>query len=206
MIIVCDADVSCRAIHVRDTLLDIGYPTCISSIRDIKDNQPFCLIITFADVFNELRRTPFDDTFVIAIGDGFVNTALNAVQTKNLNTAVRLAHNFVQGSCHDKFGKSNLEGMFVPPFYFADGFFEIHSNLVAPTKSEYMIFKFLVFCSYNNTFASTDKICNYCFGGNVGDSNTIAAHISGLNSKIKDAYGKKIIKSKRFKGYYLEIT
>lgn len=206
MILVCDSEVSERAIKIRNTLLDLGSPSCVSSISDIKNHTPFCLIITFSDVFGEVRRTPFDDVFVIAIGDGFVNTALNATQAKNLESAISMARSYLRGKYCDKHNEGNYCGAFVPPFYFSERFFEIYSNMVAPTETEYLIFKLIVFCTQSSVYANTGLIRDYCFSCIGGDSNVISAHISSLNKKIYEAYGKKIIKSKRFKGYYLDKT
>ncbi|MBE6617657.1 MAG: helix-turn-helix domain-containing protein [Ruminococcaceae bacterium] len=115
-----------------------------------------------------------------------------------------MARDYLRVKYCDKHNGGYCNGAFVPPFYFSERFFEIYSNMVAPTETEYLIFKFLVFCTKSSVYADVGSIRDYCFSGKGGDSNVIAAHISSLNKKIHEAYGKKIIKSRRFKGYYIE--
>lgn len=206
MILVCDTTVSDRAISLRNELLDRGYPASVSSVDEIRNHKPFCLILTFTDVFNEVRRTPYDEVFVVAVGDDFINTALNATQAKDVTDAVSVAQNYLRESCVRDGGELFGNGVFVQPFFLAEGFFEVYSSLVIPTESEFLIFKFLLFCTQRSVYASADVIRDFCFPRKSFESNVIAAHISSLNKKISEAYGKKIIKSKRFMGYYLDKT
>ncbi|MGN1409958.1 MAG: hypothetical protein ACI4XJ_07255, partial [Eubacteriales bacterium] len=78
----CDIRMSRRAFELRQELFAIGYPCACAPISEIGKIGPVSLIITFSDVFEYVRRTPYDKIFVIAIGNDFVNSGLNAERVK----------------------------------------------------------------------------------------------------------------------------
>ena len=161
MILICDTQVSARAQRVQEMILSLGCPAAVSPFDDIKSHLPTRLIITFADVFSIIRQAPFDDLFVIAIGDGFINTALNARGAKDEKTALLLAQKYL---CDDEItyarGLSST-GLFLSPIFFSKNFFEVYSNLVMPTEMEYMIFKYIYFCSKQAAYADADRISKF---------------------------------------------
>lgn len=205
MILICDNSNSDRALQLRQRVMSAGIPCAISSTSSIKDYLPIQLILTFADTFEEIRRLPYDEVFVIAIGDGFINTALNAVGACNIDTTLLYAQKYLY-SCLEADNKDLLvPGICTRGIYLGEKFFEVFGNIVVPTDTQYMIFKYLLTCTSSQVFSDTDKIRKFCYStAKKIESNVIAAHISILNKKIYDAYGKKLIKSKRFNGYYID--
>ncbi len=208
MILVCDRTISPRAANLQALLLDLGCPASVSAVSDIKQHLPIKLIITFCDVFDDLRRTPYDNIFAIVIGNGFVNSALNAKRADTTEAALSLARDYL-------YKQNGIDSTCVFPFgiiknalFFANMFFEIYGNIVTPTDREYLIFKYLIACTDGDRCADADMIKKFCYPASSHEhrGNVVAAHISNLNKKIQISYGKKLIRSKRYKGYYIEIT
>ena len=205
MILICDTEGSDRAINLRERLFRAGIPTAISVPSTIKKFAPFKLIITFTDVFEQIRRLPYDDIFVVAIGNGFVNTALNAVGIDNIDNAISYAKNHLFEQFEISESALFQSGICFSGVFLSEKFFQLFGNIVIPTDTEYMIFKYLLFCTNENTLTTTSTIAAFCYSSQKKiDSNVLAAHISNINKKIYDSYGKKIIKSKRFEGYYID--
>ena len=98
MILVCDLKISERALSLRDRIFDRGCPCAVSGVDDIQSQFPVKVIITFADVFGEIRRRAVDDVLVVAIGIGFVNSALNAVRVDTPDEALETAYAYIIGS------------------------------------------------------------------------------------------------------------
>lgn len=207
MILICDSVVSDRAVGLREKIISLGCPCAVSEITEIRSYLPLKLIITFCDVFDSVRRTPFDDVFVIAIGNGFVNTALNAKRADDVDHAILQARQYLYRSAGIENEDITSSGVFASSLFFGERFFEIYGNMVEPTETEYMIFKYLVSSASKNHCAAADKIRRFCYPFSDEDisSNLISAHISNLNRKIVNAYGKKLVHSKRFMGYYFEL-
>jgi len=209
MILICDNDISARAIGMRDKIFHAGFPCAISEISNISEYLPLKLIVTFTDVFYDVRRTPYDDVFVLAVGKGFVNSALNAKGVTYEDDVIDeiLKYIFEIYKIHEKditaFGYCFPHGIF-----FSKNFIEIYGNIVELTTREYMIFKYLYSHAGDNVYLTTTKIFNFCFPDNTsvsGKDNKISVHISHINKKFELACGKVAIKDKRFLGYYYAI-
>lgn len=205
MILICDKDISKRAVELQKLLHSLGCPTAISPISDIKSSLPARLFITFCDTFDELRRTPYDSIFAVVIGDGFVNTALNATRAQSVDDALDIAR-------HHLIRLSGLSQSAFYPFGVLTGgifigkyFIELDSKIITPTDTEYLIFKYIYSCSTESDCVDADVIGKYCSRAATLNSNAVAAHISNLNRKSMDTCGKRIIFSKRHKGYYIKI-
>ena len=210
MIAVIDSEVSERAAALRKKIFTAGYPCSVMTVEELSQNKPIKLIVAYYSVFDKLRRQPFDDVFAVVIGDGFVNSALNAVRVDNEDEAVDVL-------------KSHLLRIFgltsrnILPFgilgncgiFWSKKHFEIYGNIIEPTLSEYMILKYLVAVADTGQYISSEKIRRFCYVRDLAiakniDGN-IAAHISNLNKKLKEVYGKQIIKPKRYCGYSIDL-
>lgn len=206
MILVCDKTVTPRAANLQALLLDLGCPAAVCAFSDIKSYLPVKIIITYCDVFDDLRHTPYDNIFALVIGDGFVNTALNAKRMDSTDMALHYLREFLyKDSGIDKDNRFPF-GVVVGEVFFGNNFFEIYGNMVMPTDREYLIFKYLWSASKLNLYANVDMIQKYCYpASSKHSSNIVSVHISNLNRKIEESYGKRVIESQRFKGYYIYI-
>ncbi|MBQ8185445.1 MAG: helix-turn-helix domain-containing protein [Clostridia bacterium] len=204
MILVCDRTGSSRAAKIRETLYSAGCPAAFGEISDYRNARPARLIVTFTDVLDAVRQTPLDDLYAIALGDGFVNSALNAerlTDSSRLTETVKrrlLTQAEIEGKRITAFGVFGHPGVF-----FAKDFFEVCGNRIVPTKAEYMIFKYLMSDIDSGRCIPPEQIQRYCYPSNKLDdeSAAIAVHISNLNRKAEEACGYHIIESVRYQGY-----
>lgn len=211
MIAICDSELSDRVKALRKKLFAAGYPCAAMRPAEICDCQPIKLIIAYFPVFDEIRHGPYDDIFMIVIGKGFVNSALNAVRVDTEDAACRMAREYLlklygmDGSRCFPFGV-----LADPAVFLSKKHCEIYGNIIEPTVSEYMIFKYLLaFAKQKHTF-SPEIIRRFCYirelHGKRNLDGNISVHISNLNSKIEKACGRTLIRSKRYYGYYFDET
>ena len=211
MIAIFDLEYSERASNLKKRLFTEGIPCAVALKSDLMKCRPINVIITYYDAFENLRNRPFDDIFAIVIGNGFVNSALNAKSVSDESAAISMAKSFLlkKYGVEDRqclpFGIISNRGVF-----FAKKHFEIFGNIVKPTVSEYMIFKYLYAFADTAYCFGCENIRRFCYVRNTTASGNIegniAAHISNLNSKLSACYGNHLIRPKRSKGYYFDLT
>lgn len=206
MILICDADASPRARNLQSLLLDLGYPASVCSIDAIRDYLPVWFIITFCDSFDNLRRKPYDKIFAIVIGDGFVNTALNATRVSDFNGALSYATDIIKRRLGIEQSDVFPFGVMCHSVFFSDYFIEIRGNIIPLTDIELLIFKYVFACSVENIYATTRMIYKFCYSQvyNYDHENVIPVHIRNINKKSMEILGHKIIGSMRHNGYYIE--
>lgn len=208
MILICDRTESARAAGIREMLYRAGCPAAVLALSDYRQSMPARMIVTFTDALDVLRRTPLDDLHAIAIGEGFVNSALNAQALRNekdLPEAVRrelLARSGIGSDAVTPFGVFGH-----PSVFFSKDFFEIRGFRIEPTKAEYMIFKYLMSDYGNGRYLPPDVILKFCFPSNKlrDESSAISVHISNLNKKARNACGEGIIETMRYSGYRASV-
>lgn len=202
MILICDVNVSERALNLRRNLFSRGFPCACCGIPDIGKYLPAKLIVTFTDMFDSVRRTPYDDIFVIAIGTGFVNSVLNAARALNEEElSSLLLEKLCDGMIRFPFGIKVTDSLFI-----SDYFVEINGKAITLTQTEFMIFKYLYAFAGKGVTAPTESVYHYCFGEyKISEDkipNNIAVNVKKINDKFAKALPEPVIKSKRGKGYY----
>jgi len=210
MIAVVDSSITERSKSLRKKIFTAGFPCAALDIHELAEFKPIRIIVTFCDMFDDLRHMPFDEIFAVVIGNGFVNSALNAVRANNEDEALVLMKRHllkISGITERNmlpFGILTDYGVF-----WSKKHFEVYGNIVEPTLSEYMIFKYLASVADPKQFIASEKIRRFCYVRDLADARNIdgniAAHISNLNSKLNRSYGKRLIKTKRYRGYYFDL-
>lgn len=193
---------------LREKLFSLGYPCACVRISDIGKYRPVKLIITFTDVFDWVRRTPYDKIHAIAIGKDFVNSALNVERVANedelvqvINRNLRQMYNLDESCCF-------TFGVRCPPeLFIADDFLMYNCRSVVLTKTEYMIFKYLrAFCR-ENVRIPAKVIYRYCFVKyklkKDRIENNVAVNVKKVNDKFSCIFSAPMIKSRRDHGYYI---
>ncbi len=205
MILVCDRCVSERAVFAREAIFDFGYPCAVASFADALNFYPFKIIISFADVCEEIIGLNVEDVQTIVIGSNFVNSALNVRRADDIRVAFREIRSAVE-SIYDitESKKSTFGFSLTPSLFIANDFFTVNGNVIEPTKSEYMIFKYLTAFASTCEYFSPEMIARFCFPLERVERSvsSVIVHIANLNKKIASVYGEKIIRSKRSCGYY----
>ena len=208
MILICDRTESARAAGIREMLYRAGCPAAVLALSDYREIMPARLIVTFTDALDALRKTPLDDLHAIALGEGFVNSALNAQSLRNedeLPKVIRRELLIRSGIGSDAVTPF---GVFAHPSVFlAKDFFEIRGFRVEPTKAEYMIFKYLMSDYGRGRYLPPEVILKFCFPSNKlrDESSAISVHISNLNKKARNACGDGIIETMRYSGYRASV-
>ena len=208
MFLVCDKTRSERAENLREEILRAGYPCACCTVSEIGKHLPVLRIITYMDALDSVRRTPYDEIRAIVIGEGFVNSALNAGQVKTEEEILPAVKQLVLEFFHVKPEWILQYGMFYDDGVFmAEEFFEIFGNIIVPTEREYLIFKYLQMVSRMCDYVSADQICRFCYRTSKLPKNeteaakNLAVHIANLNHKSQEAMGCHIIEAKRYIGY-----
>ena len=206
MIIVCDRGDLSRARSLRERILSGGIPSASAAPVSVPGLLPAAAVITWYDVFGELRRMPCDRVYAAVIGDGFVNTALNAGRFPSEDAAIAYVRDQLPGRLGMKAGGTARFGVyFSPRLFFGDGFAEWRGRTVALSATERTILMYLAACSDGNTPASPEKIARFCLPEDrqspAGIGNRIAAHICGINRKFAAAAGIRAVCEKRGAGY-----
>ena len=177
--------------RIRERMLACGLPAAVSALSSIREYLPVRILITFTNVFDDLRRMPYGHIFCVAVGDGFVNSALNAVRAggeEKLPAAVlrHLAH-------HERDDPA-FDIQLTPEIF--------RGHTLVFTAFEERIFLLLALASDEGKCASPERICAFC-GAPSEDANAVAAHVHHLNQKLAPALGDRAIRQRRFCGYYL---
>ena len=209
MFLVCDRTRrSKRAAALREKILRTGYPCACCTVSEIADYVPLLRIITFTDVLDDIRHTPFDDIRAIVIGTGFVNSVLNADQIEEEDELLPMIRTVVYDFFHVRpewfyqFGVFYDDGVFM-----AEDFFQIFGNIIVPTDREYLIFKYLQMASRLCDYLPAERICRFCYPASRIPKNereaakNLAVHVTNLNHKSQDVMSCHIIEAKRYIGY-----
>ncbi len=201
MVLICDRLVTERAKNLRERMLTGGIPAAVSALSSIRPFLPVRLLVTFTDVFDDLRRLPTDPIFCIAIGQGFVNSALHAVRVDSEEEAIRAVRQHLALENDAGFG-SHL----TPEIFRGPGFYEIRGHTIVFTAYEERLFLCLVFAQ--GRCVTPEMIRAFCSPGDregpADGANGIAVHVHHLNAKLTPALGERPIREKRFFGYYLK--
>ena len=93
-----------------------------------------------------------------------------------------------------------------PRLFFAEDFAEWRGRMIHLTATERRILLYLASCSAFARPAPPEKIARFCSPesriGAPGEENRIAAHIANINRKFADAAGERILRDRRYAGYY----
>jgi len=169
---------------------------------------PLLRIVTFTDVIDDVRRTPFDDVQAITIGSGFVNSVLNADQIEREEELLPLIQEIIYEFFHVRpewfyqFGVFYDDGVFM-----AKDFFQVFGNIIEPTDREYLIFKYLQMTSWVCDYVPAERICRFCYPAAKLPKNereaakNLAVHVTNLNQKSQKVMDCHLIEAKRFIGY-----
>lgn len=211
MLLVCDRTVSERGNALREEILRSGYPCAFCTPSEISNYLPLLRIITFIDVFDDVRRTPYDNIRVLVIGRGFVNSALNADQTEVENNAFLMLEDAVYDFFNVKPDWCYPAGVFYDDGVFmGKRFFMVFCNMIVPTKREYLIYKYLQMACRVCDYIPAERICRFCYPTSKipKDENeaakNLAVHVTNLNKKSQNVMGCHIIEAKRFVGYRIK--
>ncbi len=213
MFLVCDKVLSQRAIDLREKILHIGHPCAVGCISEIAKFMPLVQIITFTDVFDDVRRTPYDQVRVLALGEsGFINSALNARRIDNEELLFEELDRVRKEYFHVKDRWILWSGLFYDDgIFLADEyhFITVYSNVVNFSDREYQIFKYIQAVTRMCGYSPAERICWFSFPYHKIPKNTenaarvISTHISNLNREAVKVLGYPLIESKRFQGYQL---
>ena len=202
MILICDRTESARAALIRESLYRMGCPAAVCALSEYRYALPARLIVTFTDALDALRRTPLDHLHAIAVGDGFVNSALNA---QPLRDERDLPH-VIRRELLNRAAITRITPIGVfghPSVFFSEDFVEVRGCSIRPSRAEYMIFKYLMSDWGSGRYLGPETILRFCFPSNKlhDESASIPVHISNLNKKARESCGMAIIETMRFSGY-----
>ena len=208
MVLIVDKTVSLRAATLREKLFSIGCPCAVSSIRDVGKFRPFRMMLTFTDVFDDARRNIASEEFTVAIGSGFVNSALSAVRVPDADDAFSALHRRFITDSGIKPENIHPFGVSLAPYFFvSDGFVEIYGNIVTLTESENMILKELLGVADARHPIPAKTLGLHCFSDSkAGKSNRAAVHISHINAKCEPYLRRPLVKYSHGIGYYPTVT
>ncbi len=207
MIVICDREASARARSLRERILARGFPAAVSPPFSVKELLPGGGIIVWQEAFDDLRRTPCDHVFAAVIGTGFVNTALNARRVPDTEEAFSMIRTVLPGALGMPENGTTPFGFYLTPrLFFAEDFAEWRGRMILLTDTERRILLYLASCSTFSRPAPPEKIARFCSPesriGAPGEENRIAAHIANINRKFADAAGERILRDRRYAGYY----
>ena len=201
MVLICDRGVTERAKNLRERMLMRGIPAAVSALSSIRAFLPVRLFVCYTDVFDDLRRLPYGNVRCIAVGEGFVNSALNAVRVGGEEEAIASAwHGLaLRGPDASGFGCH-----LTPEIFRGPGFYEIRGHTVLFTRIEERIFLCLALAG--NRCVSVENLRAFSLPGDreKRTEGAIAMHVCNLNAKLAPALGERPIREKRYYGYYLE--
>ena len=206
MILIVDKTITDRAAALRNTLYSLGCPCAVSAPLEMKKHTPFRLIITYIDALDDVRHQPFDGTHAIVLGDGFVNSALNASHADDEMSAIVRAHALLMAEMGVTAERTTSFGVVFPPLFVAQDFIEVYGNMVRLTPTESVILKLLIGASCEDSPVTADMIDKYCSPSmKRGRSNTAAVHVSRINSKTGPFFSSPLIRFKNG-GYYSVVN
>ncbi len=213
MFLVCDKLLSQRAIDLREKIFNLGHPCAVGCISEISRFLPLVQIITFTDVFDDVRRTPYDHIRVLALGEtGFINSALNARRIDNETLLfeeldrVRKEYFHVQEHWILWSGMFYDDGIFLSDEYH---FITVFLNVVNFYERDYRIFKYIQSVTRLCGYSPAERICQFSYPyAKIPKTQEeavqgIATHISCINRESVKVLGYPLIENKRRQGYQL---
>ena len=111
MILVCDRTESARAARIREELYRMGCPAAVCAIPEYRTHLPARLIVTFTDALDALRQTPLDHLHAIVLGNGFVNSALNAQALRDDSASIPVHISTLNKKARESCGMAIIETM-----------------------------------------------------------------------------------------------
>ena len=209
MIVICDRDGSERARILRERMLEKGIPSAVSAPVSVKKLLPAAAILTWCELFEDLRRTPCDHVYAAVIGTGFVNTAQNAGRVPDENAALAVLREYVPKKLgFPENGRTPFGSYITPSLFLSEGFAEWRGRIVTLTKLERRILLYLITCSTERIPADAEKIAAFCFPKETRNAekieNRIAAHIYHINRKFEAVTGRHVLRDRRGAGYFPE--
>ena len=207
MIVICDRDGSERARILRERMLEKGIPSAVSAPVSVRKFLPAAAILTWCELFDDLRRTPCDHVYAAVIGTGFVNTAQNAGRFPDENAALSFLRSFVPKKLgFPENGRTPFGSYLSSSLFLAEEFAEWRGRLVPLTKTERRILLYLKTCASEKTPADAGKIAAFCLpesrGNADGPENRVAAHIHHINRKFGPVTGTRVLLDRRGEGYF----
>ncbi len=205
MILVTDISVTERALAVREAVFKAGFPVAVAPLGELTHYRPIKLLVSFADICDDIAKTPTDEVCTVVIGTEFVNSALGMIKADDIRSAIEqigaqlcLLYGITTGM-KSAFGISPT-----PALFLADDFFAVKGNVIEPTPSEYMIFKFLMAFAGSDDCFTAERIADFCLPWQKSRASaaSIPVHITNLNRKLGDVCAERVIRSKRDRGYY----
>ena len=165
--------------------------------------------MTWADCFDELRRTPCDHVFAAVIGDGFVKTALNAACVPDEKGAHSLMRKILPRALGmPERGVTSFGFFLTPRLFFGPDFAEWRGRIVPLTGTERRMLLYLAACADMSSPASAAKLARFCLPEGKqeteGLGNRVAAHAYRINRKFETAAGFRPVRELRGAGYYAE--
>jgi len=207
MILVIDKTISDRATALRRRLLDLRFPCAVSSLEEACSLTPAFCIVSFVDMLDQIRHKPLDHIPAYVLGEGFVNSALNARPVADYEELYgMLKERILHCLCASEtcfFGRKGyiLKNSFIVT---EDCIYYKGVPLLLDTQ-KHRVLQYLLFRQGES--CSLRQIGAYCFpvGYEDAQANTIRVHIANINRTAAEQTGRKIIANKREIGYRLEI-
>lgn len=206
MVLILDHTKSERAVELRRRILEKKIPCAVSAVWNCSELLPAFCIITFADVLEEVCRSPLEKYKIFVLTDTWVNRALHvtpcATETELLQK-VMVTVGESAGICREQY----IEGSLVLPH----GFLLTAECLFYrcfPLKLSYTETNILLMLLLTRTQQSARHLIAYCFPdtykGNIQTSTSAAMY--RINKTIETQSGIKLISySKKENGYILNI-
>jgi len=200
MVVVFDSQESNRARFLRAFIYEEGYPCAICNPDTISKLLPIGLIVTFTDQIDVIRHMPYDDIPVIAYGDGFVNSALNAVRAKTLDDILEGLRDFViqRFGINERNCLPGLGAFFYPGVFMAIALLIVYGSRFTLTDNELYIIRCLILSG--DCHRSSKQLAEYCLSGTKNET-SIRVHICAINKKGEKRLPSPLIESKHGLGY-----
>ena len=200
MIVVFDSVPGNRAAALREIILLKGYPCAAADAETVKMLNPVRLIVTFTDQIDTVRRMPYDGVPVVACGQGFVNSALNAVRVETppemfdkMDDYIRQIYKIHENNCFLHEG-----AFFWPGVYLSEHQLIVYGSRIDLTETELMIMKCLILAG--DCYRSAEQIASCCCPANQDDGN-VRVHIFNINKKGAQKLPRPLVESKHGCGY-----
>ncbi len=205
MILVTDISVTERALDLRDAIFKAGFPVALAPLCEVTRYRPIRLLVSFADICDDIAKTPIGAVCTVVIGTEFVNSALGMIKADDTRSALEQ----IDAQLSLLYGITPaLESAFgfspTPALFIAEDFFAVRGNVIEPTPSEYMIFKFLMSFAGSDVCFTAERIAEFCLPRQNyrASAASIPVHIANLNRKLENVCSERVIRSKRDRGYY----
>ncbi len=200
MYVVFDQSCTERAVELRETILGYGLPCALCTPDNIKSLLPIEIIVTFTDQIDIIRRMPYDEIPVIALGDGFVNSALNAVKAKTRMEIIRrLNFNVCQRfGINRKTSYRGVAAFFYPGVYLTPFQMIVYGSRFNLTDSENFIIRFLILSG--DCYRDAKQVAAYCARKAVSDS-YVRVNIHSINKKGYNRLKYPLVEKKHGIGY-----